>query len=108
MTVCTSPKELIADLATAASVVQLEQTEALQRITGENMRMEEELKTLKGENEAAAKGNQQKATEIKDLKAKHADLTAKFQDLERDTIRITTEALVKEQDLRSERSKLDA
>jgi len=46
MTVCTSPKELIADLATAASVVQLEQTEALQRITGENMRMEEELKTL--------------------------------------------------------------
>ncbi|QDZ22302.1 kinesin [Chloropicon primus] len=105
MTVCTSPKELIADLASAASVVKLEQTEALQRITGEKMQMEEELQALKGEHEVVAKSNQANATELKDVKAKYADLSEKFSALEKDTVRITGEALFMKQDLKTEREK---
>ena len=105
MTVCTSPKDLIADLASAASVVKLEQTEALQRITGENMRMEEEIRGLREENRGIAAAAGARAAELKDLKQRHVDLTSKFKDLERDALRITTRAVATEQDLRTERAR---
>ena len=103
MTVCTSPKELIADLASAASVVKLEQTEALQRITEEKMRMEEEIETLREEKLQVTNNHSQKTTELKDLKVKYIDLTTKFKDLEKDAIQITAKAVTVEHELQVER-----
>ena len=106
MTVCASPRELIADLASsAASVIKLEQTEALQRITEQNMRMEEEIQTLKDEKSRASHNHSVKATELRELEAKYNDLSAKFKGLEKDAVQITAEAMMVKQDLRAQREK---
>ena len=106
MTVCASPRDLIADLASsAASVIKLEQTEALQRITEQNMRMEEEIQTLKDEKSRVTFNHSVKTTELRDLEAKHADLGAKFKALEKDAVQVTAEALMLKQDLRAERER---
>lgn len=102
MTVCMQPEELIADLA-STSMIKLEQSEALQKITEENMRIEEEVVELRRERDLLLDQSTKLADGADTLKSALDKSNTKMKTMEEQTIKVTAEALKLKQDLLSEK-----
>ena len=102
MTVCMDPDALIADLASSQSVVKID-TQAMERITAESMRLEEENERLTKERQAIeAEGKRLQADGAQAKKA-HREAAARLKAMDADFAKLVAEALVLKQSLLEER-----